>query len=95
MSEWHFLYINHWSIGRLEEERLAMRRWLTWSICSALALVAAAIAFLNFWSAADLGYDIVPGGKTVMARWGYAVLGFFAAAVISAVMAARARSTNR
>ena len=72
-----------------------MRRWLTWTVCSALALIAAALAFLNFLAAADLGYDTHPEGKVIMARWGYAMLGLFAAAVISAVMAVRARSANR
>ena len=72
-----------------------MRRWLPWTICSALALIAAVLAFLNFWAAADLGYDTHPEGKAIMARWGYAMLGFFAAAVISGVMAVRARSANR
>ena len=72
-----------------------MRRWLRWSICSALALIATAIAFLNFWASADLGYDTRPGGKAIIARWGYAMLGFFAVAVVSGVMAVRARWANR
>ena len=34
-----------------------MKRWLMWTACSAVALVATAIAFVSLWAAADLGYD--------------------------------------
>ena len=68
-----------------------MKRWLIWSTCSAVALVAMAIAFMNLWAAADLGYDAYPGGRAIIDRWTYAMLGFFAVGVVCGVMAVRAR----
>jgi hypothetical protein len=68
-----------------------VKRWLIWSTCSAVALVVTAIAFLNLLAAADLGYDAHPGGPAFIARWTYAMLGFFAVGVMCGVMAIRAR----
>ena len=52
-----------------------MKPWVMWTAGSALALIATAIGFLNFWAAADLGYDGHPGGGAIIARRGYAMVG--------------------
>jgi hypothetical protein len=72
-----------------------MKSWLMWTIGSAAALMASAYAFLNFFAAADLGYDAYPGGKEIIARWGNAMLGFFLVGGACGVMAIRARWKNR
>jgi len=72
-----------------------MKRWLKWAIASAAALITSGCAFLNFWAAVGVGYDAYPGGATIMARWGDAMLGSFIVAVVCAVMAIRARRTGR
>ena len=71
-----------------------MKRWLMWTACSAVALVATAIAFVSLWAAADLGYDAYPGGRAIIDRWTYAMLSFFAVAMVCGVMAIRARRTS-
>jgi hypothetical protein len=64
-----------------------MKRWLIWTAASGVMLVASAYAFLNFWAAADLGYDTSARGKSMLAFWGYAMLGFFLGSVVSAALA--------
>jgi hypothetical protein len=67
-----------------------MKRWLIWAAASGAMLVASAYAFLNFWAAADLGYDTSARGKSILAFWGYAMVGFFLGSVVSAALAFKA-----
>ena len=67
-----------------------MKRWLIWAVASGATLVASGFALLNFWAAADLGYDTYPGGKSILAQWFYATVGLFAANAISGIFAIRA-----
>jgi hypothetical protein len=61
-----------------------------WWIAAAAAL-AAAYAFLNFWAAIDLGYDVTLEGKRIIERWGYVVSGSVVVASVCSVLAIRAR----
>jgi hypothetical protein len=67
-------------------------RRVMWTTGSALAFISAAIAFLNFSAAADLGYDRYLGGEAIIARWAYAMLGLLV--VGCSVMAIRGRQTK-
>src|SRR4051812_31199904 len=60
-----------------------------WTTASALALIGTAICFLNFFAAADLGYDAYPGGRAIISRWAYATLGLFVAGAVCGVVAVR------
>jgi hypothetical protein len=68
---------------------MLMKPWVRWTTGSALALIGTAICFLNFFAAADLGYDAYPGGKAIISRWGYAMLALFVAGAVCGVMALR------
>ncbi len=76
-----------------------MSRWRVWALVTAAMLVVLAYAFLNFWAAADLGYDASPEGASILAFWGYSALGAFGFAVTAAGIAVyswrRARRDSR
>jgi hypothetical protein len=72
-----------------------MKPWTMWATGSALGLIATVIALLNFVAAADVGYDRYPGGGTIIARWGYALAGFFVVGLVCGGMAIRARWWSR
>ena len=40
-----------------------------------IALAATVFAFMNFWAAADLGYDATSRGKVILSSWCYAFIG--------------------
>ena len=54
-----------------------------WAAVAVLMLLADAYSLLNFYAAADLGYDMHPGGKSILAFWGYATVGCFAGLLIA------------
>jgi hypothetical protein len=82
--------LGHLKIQRIGDTRRAPKKpWLKWTIGS-LALVGSAYALVNFWAAAELGYDAYPRGKSIIAGWGHAVLGCFVAGILCGIMAVRA-----
>jgi hypothetical protein len=66
-----------------------MKRWIILAIASGLLLLGAAFAFLNFFAAADLGYDMYPGGKEIIARHLHSTLGLLVASMACAILAWR------
>jgi predicted Co/Zn/Cd cation transporter (cation efflux family) len=68
-----------------------MKRWIILAIASGLLLLGASFAFLNFFAAADLGYDMYPGGKGIIARYLYSTLGLLVVSMACAILAWRAR----
>ena len=62
-----------------------------WQIGAAVALAAAACAFLNFWAAVDLGYDTTIEGKKIIERWTYVLSGSLIVGCACGVMALRRR----
>ena len=78
-----------------------MKRWGVWAAVSAALLIAAMFAFISFYAAVDLGYDIYPEGKSIIAFWGYSMILSFGAAIASGVFAvhlwrrSRSRPTRR
>ena len=65
-------------------------------LLSGLTFMGAAGFFLNFWAAVDLGYGGLSGGKAEVAVWGYALIGFFACAIVLGILAFRSRwSTSK
>ena len=70
---------------------IQMKLWWMWTLLAAIAFVASAYTFLNFWAAVDLGYDTQPEGKAITARWAYGAFGCLVAGILCGVMARRAR----
>ena len=58
---------------------------------AAIAFVASAYAFLNFWAAVDLGYDAQPQGQAIITRWAYGAFGCLVAGILCGFLAVRAR----
>ena len=56
-----------------------------------LMVAATAYSALNVWAAVDLGYDRVPGGKEIIARWFYVVAFFLVASIVFGYMTWRAK----
>jgi len=88
-AQWKSSMFRHWRMIS------ARNRWLVWVALFIAAALAAAYSFLNFWAAADLGYDTSPRGRSILAGWTYAVWGCVAAAIGLAVLAGRSWWSTR
>lgn len=73
----------------------AKNGWIIWALLSGLAFIGTAGSFLNFWAAVDLGYESLPGGKSVVAGWSYALIALFACAIGFATLAMRSWRSSR
>ena len=72
-----------------------VRPFFVWSIGSIASTLVSGYAFLNFWAAADLGYDAYPEGKVIVERWGNITLVSLVVALGCGIMAFRHRRTRR
>ena len=60
-----------------------------WSGFALVALAGTVLSFMNFWAAADLGYDTTPRGKTILSGWCYASIGLCLSALVFIALAVR------
>jgi hypothetical protein len=72
-----------------------MRRWGIWAGLSAMMVAATGYAWLNFYAAADLGYDRYPGGKAILEFWGYTVISSFVGFIATGSLALYLRRRSR
>ena len=66
--------------------------WLGFAL---VALAGAVVSFVNFWAAADLGYDATPRGRAILSGWSYASVGLCVSMLVFvglALKSARRRS---
>ena len=68
---------------------MSIKAWHVWLGLTLTALVATVFAFVNFWAAADLGYDSTPEGKVILSRWSYALIGLSLSTLVFLVLAVR------
>ncbi len=64
-----------------------------WFGFALVALAGTVFSFVNFWAAANLGYDTSPRGKTILSGWCYASIGLCLSLLVFLVLAVR--STRR
>jgi hypothetical protein len=70
-------------------------KWFVWAALSCTAFLGTAGSLANFWAAADLGYDAKPNGYSVLAGWGYAMLGLAACGIVTATLAIKSWLSRR
>lgn len=64
-------------------------KWIIWAALNAACFLGAAVSFIEFYAAVDLGYDRYPGGKAIIDGWSYALLSLLVCGVGLAVLARR------
>lgn len=74
---------------------MSLKAWHLWFGFALIALAATVFAFVNFWAAADLGYDATSRGKVILSRWCYTFIGLCLGTLTFFALAVRSWSARR